>query len=823
MTHLNPDDGRTQSAGRGDGPAWKPARAGSDKRRTLLRRLRMRVRRRWQAFIGSAVPLQLLAATAAFSLLVMLSILPGAFSAVHATALTAAVAGFGALWLAAARPATGRSSHAVDRLTTVGDRLESRIEQLQDLQWELSEREVRYRDLLDTQSEMIVRYDDQGRVTFSNRAYLRAFGAAAAADDIRVFALDVIDGDVFERVTPNPAARPRTTTSLVKTLSGPRWITWSEHVVPTTLVDGGFEVQAVGRDVTEARQAETELTEARDQAEAANRAKSRFLAAMSHEIRTPMNGILGMAGLLVETAQTAEQQTYVRAIDQSARTLLALIDEILDFSKIEAGKLVLVESAFSLSGCVEAAVELLSPRAYEKGLELAWAIDASLPQRVIGDEARVRQVLLNLLSNAVKFTDAGGIVVRVEGVPVIDAGASPSLRLRLSVQDTGIGLSHEDMKGLFAEFEQADAALKRRNGGTGLGLAISKRIARAMGGDIVVVSSSGNGSTFTFEFDVRHVQELPGADGNEIRPGSTAAEALNVLLAIEGPIERNMLASLLERTGISSVAVTPAEALLAVDTATRAGKPFNRLVVEASTSASASDAGRLLGEMRRSCRDEPVKGLVLVNVLARAGLVPFRAAGFDGYLVRPVRPASLLQQLSGLETESEPFDSLRTTRVPRQDRVTAARDGGSRQARVLLVEDNDINALLARRMAESAGCDVQWVKNGLEAIQCARNWLDGSAPAADLVLMDIFMPHVDGVEAAQAIRALHAAMPGAAPPCPPIVALTANAFPEDRERYAAAGMDDYLSKPFDRADFDALMARWLTPSQAVPARAAASG
>ncbi len=196
------------------------------------------------------------------------------------------------------------------------------------------------------------------------------------------------------------------------TAAGPRWIEWEEQLVAAPGA-GRFEVQSVGRDVTEQRQAEAQLAEARDQAEAANRAKGRFLAAMSHEIRTPMNGILGMASLLIDTPQTPEQQTYARAIDQSARTLLALIDEILDFSKIEAGKLELAEAPFAIETCVQGAVELLAPRAHEKGLEIAWSVSSQLPRMVLGDEARVRQILLNLLSNAVKFTDHGGVSVKV--------------------------------------------------------------------------------------------------------------------------------------------------------------------------------------------------------------------------------------------------------------------------------------------------------------------------------------------------------------------------------------------------------------------------
>jgi signal transduction histidine kinase len=245
-----------------------------------------------------------------------------------------------------------------------------------------------------------------------------------------------------------------------------------------------------------AKQAEAAMREARDFAERTAQARTSFLANMSHEIRTPMNGILGMASLLLETSQTPEQQTYAHAIDQSARTLLALIDEILDFSKIEAGKLELSEAPFAIESCIQCAVELLAPRAHEKGLEMAWSVDPELPKLVAGDEARVRQILLKLLSNAVKFTDTGGVCVSALARPEPDLNA---VRVEIAVEDTGIGLSRSDMQGLFSEFEQADAAIRRRNGGTGLGLAISMQLARAMRGEIRVLSAPGKGSTFTVD------------------------------------------------------------------------------------------------------------------------------------------------------------------------------------------------------------------------------------------------------------------------------------------------------------------------------------
>ena len=358
------------------------------------------------------------------------------------------------------------------------------------------------------------------------------------------------------------------------TSAGPRWIEWEEQLAPAA--DGmSLEVQSVGRDVTDQRNAETLLAEARDQAEAANRAKSRFLAAMSHEIRTPMNGILGMASLLLETEQTPEQQTYARAIDQSARTLLALIDEILDFSKIEAGKLELNELPFALEACVQGTVELLAPRAHEKGLEVAWSVDPQLPQLVLGDEVRIRQILLNLLSNAVKFTDRGGLCVNVAAKPSSDPAPADEVRVEIVVEDTGIGMSQEDMQGLFAEFEQADAAVRRRDGGTGLGLAISMQLARAMGGEIRVISTPGKGSTFTAELALKRV--VPVAHEALEENGIVATG--RVLLAFDRPLERRALSYALSRAGVAAAEADFTAAAAALETAAgreRSVRPHRR-------------------------------------------------------------------------------------------------------------------------------------------------------------------------------------------------------------------------------------------------------
>ncbi|HPG88011.1 MAG TPA: ATP-binding protein [Hyphomicrobium sp.] len=533
----------------------------------------------------------------------------------------------------------------------------SGIERLTDAHWQLTETETRFRDLLDNQAELIVRRDSKGRVMFANIAFCAAFGVDNDEIHGKSFQPDVI---AWHRVTSERDRRISTVEQL-ETSRGQRWIQWDDHRVMTP--DGDVEVQSVGRDVTEDRRREQELRDTRDQADAANRAKSRFLAAMSHEIRTPMNGILGMASLMQETEQSDEQKIYTNAIDHSAKALLALIDEILDFSKIEAGKLELAVAPFSLRDCIESALELMSPNAAHRGNRLVHTIADDVPHMMLGDAARVRQIILNLVSNAVKFTEHGDIdvIVRRAGHP---AARAPIYEV--IVKDTGIGLSKEAMALLFHEFEQADHVPEGRQCGTGLGLAISKRLARAMEGDICAEGAPGKGATFT----------------------------VTVMLP--------------------------------------------------------------------DCRAET------------AGHTPLQA------------PAS-------------------------PDHSVTARDGSP--PRILLAEDNDINALLARRMCERSGCIVVLAKNGREAVDAIAQSLMPLAREFDLILMDVFMPHMDGLEAARAIKRQYVAHAGSPRGCPPIIALTANAFPEDRDRCLAAGMDDYLAKPFDSTQLRALLHRWLQTTE----------
>src|SRR5262249_49111121 len=347
-----------------------------------------------------------------------------------------------------------------------------------------------------------------------------------------------------------------------------RWISWREVVVRA---DTGTQIQSVGRDVTTRVEAEHALELARDQAEAANRAKSRFLAMVSHEIRTPLSGMLGMAGLLLDTPLTPDQNTYARAAKTSGETLLSLIEEILDFSKIEAGKLDLEDRPFLLAAMVEETIELMAPRAQAKGIEIASLVDERLSARVIGDASRLRQVLLNLVGNAIKFTDKGGVALIVER-------GSAGNEVRFEVRDTGIGVRNEDLARIFIEFEQSDDSSMRKFGGTGLGLAISKRIVERMNGRIGVTSKEGVGSTFVVSVPLPAALDSQSAD---FTPPDLSRSSVMIIAAAE--IEASLLARRLGRWGARTCAVADEN----IAAALLPERPWDALLVDYPLAASA--------------------------------------------------------------------------------------------------------------------------------------------------------------------------------------------------------------------------------------------
>jgi CheY-like chemotaxis protein len=479
------------------------------------------------------------------------------------------------------------------------------------------------------------------------------------------------------------------------------------------------------------------------------------LATLSHEFRTPLNGVLGMARLLENTKLTAEQRSYVTALRESGDHLLSLVNDVLHFARLGAASIELSLAPVDIEGLLRQVAELMSPRAHEKGIEIAWAVPTPLPT-IQADEGRLRQILLNFAGNAVKFTEAGGVL--------LTATATTEGRIRFSVADTGPGVAPEARRRIFDAFVQTDITHATQLGGAGLGLAIVATLTKAMNGEVGVGGELGQGAEFWFE-----------APFELTAPALRAAPLDGRAVAIASPnaIVRAATARQIEAAG--------GRAFAAVDIASAlSGAPADAvLLIDAALSGP---RGALKPPTGR-------KAVVLLTPEQRDRIEPLKAVGFSGYLIKPLRAASLVVQvLQAGETEATP-----ATETAHDDRISGAVAQG---VRVLLAEDNPINALLARTLLEREGCKVDRVADGEQAVAAA------SAGAYDLILMDLRMPGLSGVEAAKALRAKGVASP--------IAALTADAFDEDKRTCLAAGMDDFLVKPLTQEALRDALKRWTT-------------
>ncbi|MBN1849555.1 MAG: response regulator [Deltaproteobacteria bacterium] len=643
-------------------------------------------------------------------------------------------------------------------------------------------------NIVSTMSDLLILLRPEGRIVSVNRAVTEVLGFRKE-ELFRASLSNIMPHEVAQFLLSNPRVEgtsPVTPSSIPN--QGIRYMETSLKAKDGTIIPASIAVSVltekdssiagyvvIARDITDQKKTEKALREAIQMAEAANRSKSEFLANMSHEIRTPMNGILGMTELTLHTDLTPEQREYLEIVKISGDSLLAIINDILDFSKIEARKLNLDQIDFDLRHTLEDVMDIMALKAYEAKLILNCRILPDVPTALIGDPVRIRQVIVNLVGNAIKFTKQGEILIQVR---TENEEGSQAL-LHFSVSDTGVGIAPDKLNAIFESFEQADGSISREYGGTGLGLAICKQLAHLMGGEIWVESELGKGSTFHFTacFPINGTEDIDRTVLNELNLSDTP-----ILIVDDNQTNRFVLREMVATWGLKpSEASSGEDAILKTDTAYEAGKPYQ--VVLLDRAMPGMDGFTVAARIKERKSGQNLKIILLTSIGEKGDAARCREMGISGYLMKPVKQADLLDALKiimGLPKKADaPLITRHTVREVRS------------RLNILLAEDNLINQKLAIKLLEKRGHRVTVAGNGEEAVKAV------GKNRFDILLMDVEMPKMNGIQATQAIREKEKGM---GEYHIPIVAMTAHALRGDKERFIAAGMDGYVSKPIQVAE-----------------------
>jgi len=647
------------------------------------------------------------------------------------------------------------------QVTQSSRELREEIETLQDQNWELKEHEHRHRTLVEAFGDMIMdRYAD-GTITFANPAFCRFLGVSEAELVGQNFS------SVLSRIQDDaPKFKPGEIKEVSLAIDGKtKWMAWLDLPIrgENSAASG---LRTVARDITDQKVVELELRAAHSKAETASEAKTRFLANVSHEMRTPLNGILGMSGLLVDTRLTPEQVTYVNAVHDSGLALLTLIEDILDMTLVEAGKLEFRTLKISPHRLVEDVCELLASRAHGKNIAIASHVAFDVPAQIETDAGRLRQVLINLIGNAIKFTENGGVFISLKR----GGNDSSSVKLDFAITDTGPGITQKDQNIIFEEFSQADSKSTREHGGAGLGLTISRRIIEQMGGKISVESSLDKGSVFSFHILARDMS-------SDVVHRPVQSTHLYVATLTGERMTQTAINCYLEDQGIS----TSSFQTLNDTTPPEAGKP-DVVLVDSTCLSEGAPLGPAISDVTRK--------IVLLNPEERPNLNALLALGFDGYLIKPIRKSSLMGMIFDRETRPDGREISNAEKWSSSDAST------EQVKSILLAEDNDINALLARTVLEKAGHQVTRAANGAEAIALLKERHLAEEPF-DLILLDLQMPVMDGLEALQEIRSREK---NDGRPHLPVFVLTADEQEDTRAKAISTGADGFLTKPLKPAE-----------------------